>query len=146
MNEIEKRQKKIRQTFAAFKDPDDKWKYLLKLSRKHPGMEPKLKQDKFLVEGCASRLFLVPKFQDGYLNFFMDTEDGMANPLISRGLGALAIKIYDHQKPADILASDPTFFQHIGLNVGLSPSRANGFASMLKQIYLYARVFDAMSR
>ena len=38
------------------------------------------------------------------------------------------------------------FFQQIGLNVGLSPTRSNGFASLLKQIYLYARVFDAFSK
>jgi cysteine desulfuration protein SufE len=48
--------------------------------------------------------------------------------------------------PSEILSLDPVFFQQIGLNVGLSPTRSNGFASLLKQIYLYARVFDAMSK
>ena len=47
---------------------------------------------------------------------------------------------------ADILAVNPKFFQDIGLNVGLSPTRSNGFASLVKQIYLYARVFAALTK
>ena len=61
-------------------------------------------------------------------------------------LGALALKVYNDLPPSEILSLDPVFFQQIGLNVGLSPTRSNGFASLLKQIYLYARVFDAMSK
>jgi cysteine desulfuration protein SufE len=76
----------------------------------------------------------------------MDVEGGTTNPLISRGLGALALSVYNDMAPADILGVDPAFFQQIGLNVGLSPTRSNGFASLLKQIYLYARVFDAFSK
>lgn len=145
MKSIADVQEAIRAEFSAFKDPDDKWTYLLKLAREHPGMDPKLKAEKFLVSGCASRMFLVPEFKDGILHLNMDTEVGAANPLISRGLGALALKIYDNRTPAEILSADPAFFQRIGLNVGLSPTRANGFASLLKQIYLYAKVFAALA-
>lgn len=131
----------IRAEFAAFASSDDKWKYLLRIAKEHQGMDPALKDDKFLVKGCAARMFLVPKFENGVLVLHMDTEAGNENPLLSRGLGALAVRVYNGQKPADILSTDPAFFQDIGLNVGLSPTRANGFASLLKQIYLYAQVF-----
>jgi len=134
-------QEEIRAEFAVFSSPDDKWKYLLRLAREHTGMDPALKDEKFLVRGCAARMFLVPQFKDGLLVLNMDTEGGMENPLLSRGLGALAIRIYNGQKPTDILKTDPSFFQEIGLNIGLSPTRANGFASLLKQIYLYAQVY-----
>jgi len=145
MKSIVSIQDEIRTIFASFQTPDDKWKYLLTLAREHEGMNPSLKEEKFLVVGCASRMFLVPEFKNGLLFFHMDTEVGADNPLISRGLGALALKFYNGQKPQDILATDPAFFQEIGLNVGLSPTRANGFASLLKQIYLYAKAFSALA-
>lgn len=140
------RQEKIRAKFASFTDPDDKWKFLLDLAREHKGMDASLKAEKFIIQGCASTMYLVPKFDGAKIHFEMDVEGGMTNPLISRGLGALALQIFNDMAPADILSVDPTFFQQIGLNVGLSPTRSNGFASLLKQIYLYARVFDAISK
>ena len=140
------RQEKIRAKFASFTDPDDKWKFLLDLAREHTGMDASLKAEKFIIQGCASTMYLVPKFDGAKIHFEMDVEGGTTNPLISRGLGALALQIFNDMAPADILLVDPTFFQQIGLNVGLSPTRSNGFASLLKQIYLYARVFDAISK
>ena len=140
------RQEKIRTKFASFTDPDDKWKFLLDLAREHKGMDASLKAEKFIIQGCASTMYLVPKFDGAKIHFEMDVEGGTTNPLISRGLGALALQIFNDMAPADILSVDPTFFQQIGLNVGLSPTRSNGFASLLKQIYLYARVFDAISK
>lgn len=145
MTELEKRENEIRDTFASFTDPDDKWKYILKLAKEHPGMDASLKDEKFLVKGCAATMYLVPKFENGTVFFNMDTEGGKENPLISRGLGAIALKIYNGLTPKEILAADPAFFQTIGLSVGLSPTRANGFASLLKQIFMYARVFAMMA-
>ena len=146
MSAIEERLELVRSKFASFSDQDDKWKYLLDLARAHKGMDASLKAEKYIIQGCASTMYLVPKFESGIVHFEMDVEGGTTNPLISRGLGALALLIYNDLPPKDILSVDPTFFQQIGLNVGLSPTRSNGFASLLKQIYLYARVFDAISK
>ena len=136
----------VRSKFASFSDQDDKWKYLLDLARAHKGMDASLKAEKYIIQGCASTMYLVPKFESGVIHFEMDVEGGTTNPLISRGLGALALLIYNDLPPKDILSVDAKFFQDIGLNVGLSPTRSNGFASLIKQIYLYARVFDAISK
>jgi cysteine desulfuration protein SufE len=143
---ITERTEEVRAMFASFVDRDDKWKYLLDLARAHKGMDAGLKDAKFIIQGCASTMYLVPKFADGVLHFEMDVEGGTTNPLISRGLGALALKVYNDLPPSEILSLDPVFFQDIGLNVGLSPTRSNGFASLVKQIYLYARVYDAISK
>jgi cysteine desulfuration protein SufE len=139
---IEEAQNEIRNIFAAFESQDDKWKFLLRIAKEHGGMEASLKQEKFIVKGCAAKMFLVPEYKDGILHLHMDTEGGESTPLLSRGLGALALKIYNRQKPADILAAKPEFFQEIGLQVGLTPTRANGFASLLKQIYMYAKAYS----
>ena len=143
---IQERQDALRQKFASFADEDDKWKFLLDLAKNHKGMDASLKAEKFIIQGCASTMYLVPSFSDGRIHFEMDVEGGTTNPLISRGLGALALQVFNDQTPQGILSVDPEFFRDIGLNVGLSPTRSNGFASLLKQIYLYARVFDALSK
>ena len=143
---IQERQESLRKTFSSFKDADGKWEFLLSLARNHKGMDASLKAEKFIIQGCASTMYLVPSFNGETIHFEMDVEGGTTNPLISRGLGALALQIYNDQTPAAILSVDPEFFRDIGLNVGLSPTRSNGFASLVKQIYLYARVFDAISK
>ena len=115
---IEQRLERVRVKFADFTaagaDPDDKWKYLLDLAKAHKGMDPSLKAEKFIIQGCAATMYLVPNFDGERIHFEMDV--------------------------------DPAFFQEIGLNVGLSPTRSNGFASLVKQIYLYARVFAALCK
>jgi cysteine desulfuration protein SufE len=146
MSAIEERLESVRSKFASFSDQDDKWKFLLDLARAHKGMDASLKAEKYIIQGCASTMYLVPKFESGIVHFEMEVEGGTTNPLISRGLGALALQIYNDLSPKDILSVDAKFFQDIGLNVGLSPTRSNGFASLIKQIYLYARVFDAISK
>lgn len=146
MSAIEERLESVRAKFASFSDQDDKWKFLLDLARAHKGMDASLKAEKYIIQGCASTMYLVPKFESGIVHFEMEVEGGTTNPLISRGLGALALQIYNDLPPKDILSVDAKFFQDIGLNVGLSPTRSNGFASLIKQIYLYARVFDAISK
>lgn len=143
---IAERIEEVRAKFASFADPDDKWKYLLDLARAHQGMDASLKDEKFIIQGCASTMYLVPKFTGEEIHFEMDVEGGTTNPLISRGLGALALKVYNDLAPREILSLDPVFFQDIGLNVGLSPTRSNGFASLVKQIYLYARVYSAIAK
>lgn len=146
MSSILERQDAVRSKFASFTDPDDKWKFILDLAKAHKGMDASLKAEKFIIQGCASTMYLVPSYNQGTLHFEMEVEGGTTNPLISRGLGALALSIYNDLPPSEILSMDPVFFQDIGLNVGLSPTRSNGFASLVKQIYLYAKVFDAISK
>ncbi len=145
---IPEKQEELRRVFAAFQSPDEKWKYLLQLAKNNPKMDQQKKAEKFLVSGCAARMYLVLRYDAGRLYFEMDVEAGADGtlPLISFGLGALALQIYQGALPSEILAADPHFFQEIGLNAGLSPTRANGFASLLHQIYLYAKVYTALEK
>jgi cysteine desulfuration protein SufE len=145
MNTIIKTQESIKSEFTSIEDSDERWAYLLKLARKHTAIEENLKDDKFLVKGCATRLYLVPQFVDGKLMLHMDTDGGGDSPLIVRGLAALAYRVYNDRTPKEILETTPEFFQEIGLTVALSATRANGFASLLRQIYLYAKVYSAMA-
>ena len=135
----------IESTVSGFSDSDARWSWLLRLAKEHPAMDASLRDDRFLVKGCATRLYLVPKFEEGRLWFETDTDAGDSSPLIVRGLAALAQRLFSGQTPADVLAFDPEFFRRTGIHGALSATRANGFASLLRQIRLYADVFGRMA-
>ena len=58
-----------------------------------------------------------------------------------KGIISLLIRVYNGQSPKDILDSDLSFIESIGLKENLSPTRANGLLSMIKQIKYYALAY-----
>ena len=144
MNTISEIKAELKSDFSQMKDQDDKWAKLIKLSREIPEIPAEQKDEKFLISGCASRLYLIPSFANGKLNLQVDVDRGPDTPTFVRGLGAIAVSIYSGQTPKEILADfkeDPTYFKDIGLTTALSATRANGFGSLLKQIFMYAQVY-----
>ena len=137
-------QSEIKEEFAAFPSPDEKFKHLIKIARSHGGMPEDKKDEKFLIKGCATRLFLVPEFTGEALLYHTDTDEGDKAPLIVRGLASLAQRLYSGQAPKKILETDPKFFQDLGITVALSPTRANGFGLLLKELYLYATIYSKL--
>jgi cysteine desulfuration protein SufE len=61
-----------------------------------------------------------------------------SDAILTKGIVALLLRVFSEQKPADILAAETTFIDKIGLKEHLSPTRANGLVSMVKQIKMYA--------
>ena len=51
------------------------------------------------------------------------------------------VRVFSHQHPDAILDAGTEFIDKIGLKEHLSPTRANGLVSMIKQLKLYAIAF-----
>jgi cysteine desulfuration protein SufE len=146
---IQEIKEQLKNEFSSLKDSDEKWSKLIKIAREVPEIPEDLKEDKFLISGCASRLYLIPAFNGSTLELKTDVDRGPDTPTFVRGLGAIAIKVYSGQSPQAILddfTNDPEFFKTIGLTSALSATRANGFGSLLKQIFMYAQVFAKMTK
>ena len=139
---IEDRLAEMKETFASFNDLDDKWKYLISLAKSHMPMSSEYKKEDYIVEGCSTTMYLVPRCDGHTMHFELGVEVSGSQPLISLGLGVLALKIYNDVTPKEILSVDRDFFKTIGLNVGLTPTRNNGFASILDRIYKSATVYS----
>ena len=77
------------------------------------------------------------KVEDGKLWFAADSD-----AIITKGIISLLIRVYNGQAPADILANELEFIGKIGLQENLSPTRANGLVSMIKQIKIYAMAYN----
>ena len=115
--------------FAMFDDWLDKYEYLIELGKSLKGYPEEDKTDEHLIKGCQSRVWLIWKYQDGRLWFNADSD-----AIITKGIISLLIRIYSGRTPQEIALSDFSVVNRIGLKENLSPTRANGLASMIETI------------
>ena len=130
-------EEELKQKFSNFKSTDDKWTFLLDLAKNHECKE-NIREDKYLIKGCSTKLWLKPVFVNNCLHFEVDAEIG----LLSLGLGILATMLYNGRTLQEMAQVDQNVFIEIGLLNGLSATRNNGFSSILKQIDLYIKFYN----
>ncbi|MEK2688693.1 SufE family protein [Bdellovibrio sp. GT3] len=140
MSTIQERQAKIISDFSAFTDWEDRYKKIIEMGKSLPAMPEEFKTEQNIVKGCQSQVWLhAAMTEDGKMNLVGDSD-----ALIVKGLVALLLKVYSGATPNEVLMTPPEFLRALGFEGNLSPSRANGLHSMLKQIKLYATAFDYM--
>ena len=124
----------IADEFAFFGDWTERYQYLIDLGRKLPPFPDALKTDPYKVTGCQSQVWLVPSGDATRLEFQATSDSAIVSGLI-----ALLLRVYSGRSASEILATDPTFIEAIGLAKHLSPTRSNGLAAMLAAIKQHAR-------
>ena len=127
--------------FSMFDDWMDKYAYLIELGKDLPVIDPQFKTNNHLISGCQSRVWLHAEEKEGNILFTADSD-----AVITKGIVSLLIRVLSNHSPKEILEADFSFLENIGLQEHLSPTRANGLASMLKQIQLYATAFQLKSQ
>ena len=138
MDSIQQKAEEIREEFGMFDDWMEKYNYLIEMGKNLPVIDESFKQKQYLISGCQSQVWLRAVMQEGLISFTADSD-----ALITRGIVHLLIRVLNHQTPEAILNADLGFLDEIGLKEHLSPTRANGLVSMIKQMKLYALAFKA---
>ena len=115
--------------FSLFDDWLDKYEYLIELGKALKEYPEDRKTDDRLVKGCQSRVWIDFRIQDGKIFFNADSD-----AIITKGIISLLIRIYSGRTPQEILSSDFSVVEKIGLKENLSPTRANGLVSMIQMI------------
>lgn len=133
---IQEIENQIIEEFSIFTDWLDKYEYIIELGKNVPVIDEKAKTEENLIKGCQSRVWLDCCQEDGKLFFAADSD-----AIITKGIISLLIRVYNGQEPEEILNSNLKFIDAIGLQENLSPTRANGLVSMIKQIRVYALAF-----
>lgn len=134
INEI---QDQIVADFNLFEDDlESKLFYLMDLGKKLPPLQESHRRDEFLVKGCQSKVWLYPRFDEGAVFFEADS-----NTEITKGLVSLLIQVWNGRTPKEILESDLYFIERIGMGRMIGSQRSNGFASMIRQMRLFAEAF-----
>ena len=131
-------QNDIIEEFSVFDDWLDKYDYLIGLSETLPPISPEHRTGQYLIEGCQSRVWVDARLEDGKVYYAADSD-----AIITKGIIALLIRVLNGRTPQEILDTELYFIDAIGLSANLSPTRANGLVSMIKQMRLYALAFQA---
>lgn len=135
---IKEIQDEIIDEFSMFEDWEERYQYVIDLGNSLPLIDEQYKTEDNIIKGCQSKVWLHGEQQDGEVIFTADSD-----AILTKGIIAILIRVFSGQKPQDILDADTGFIDEIGLKEHLSPTRANGLVSMIKQIKMYALAYSA---
>jgi cysteine desulfuration protein SufE len=113
--------------FDMFDDWMPKYEHIIELGKSLPVIDEQFKDDEHLIKGCQSRVWLHAQSQNGIMTFTADSD-----AIITKGLVALIIRVFNHQTAENIVKAKLEFINKIGLTEHLSQTRANGLLSMVQ--------------
>ena len=137
MNSIEAIQDEIIEEFSLFEDWMQRYEYMIELGKSLRLIDQVYKTDSYVIKGCQSKVWVHAALEKEKLKFTADSE-----AIITKGIIAILIRVFSDQSPKAILQANTDFIDKIGLKEHLSPTRANGLVSMIKQIKMYAVAFQ----
>ena len=123
--------------FAMFEDWEERYQYMIDLGKTLPLIEEQFKTEDNIIKGCQSKVWVHADMKDDKVVFTADSD-----AIITKGIIAILIRVFSNQHPKDIIEADTDFIDQIGLKEHLSPTRANGLVSMIKQIKMYAIAYQ----
>nr|WP_294936067.1 SufE family protein [uncultured Flavobacterium sp.] len=134
---IKEIQEEIVDEFSMFDDWMQRYEYIIELGRSLPMIDENYKTEENLIKGCQSKVWVHAEEQNGNVVFTADSD-----AILTKGIIAVLVRAFSNQSPKAILEADTEFIDEIGLKEHLSPTRANGLVSMIKQIKMYALAFN----
>ena len=137
---ISEQGKDLAESFSFMEDWTEKYQYMIDLSKSLDEMNLDYKTDENLIKGCQSKVWLHSNYVEGKIHFQADSD-----AIISKGIVAILLSVLNNRSPHEILSADLSFIDEIGLKEHLSPNRANGLSSMLKQIKFYALAYSKLN-
>ena len=114
-----------------------RYEYMIELGKSLPLIDEQYKTEDNIIKGCQSKVWVHAELKDDKLVFTADSD-----AIITKGIIAILIRVFSIQKPKDIIESNTEFIDEIGLKEHLSPTRANGLVSMIKQLKMYAIAYQ----
>jgi cysteine desulfuration protein SufE len=134
---IEDIQNEIIDEFSMFEDWEERYQYMIDLGKTLPLIEDKYKTEDNIIKGCQSKVWVHAEMKEDKVVFTADSD-----AIITKGIIAILIRVFSNQHPKDIIDANTDFIDKIGLKEHLSPTRANGLVSMIKQLKMYAIAYQ----
>jgi cysteine desulfuration protein SufE len=134
---IKEIQNEIVDEFSLFEDWMQRYEYIIDLGKSLPTITEADKTEVNLIKGCQSKVWLQAEKKGDLIIYTADSD-----AILTKGIVAILIRVFSNQTPQAILDANTDFVDEIGLKEHLSATRANGLVSMIKQIKLYALVFQ----
>jgi len=130
-------QEEIIDEFSMFEDWEERYQYMIDLGKTLPLIDEQYKTDSNIIKGCQSKVWVHAEMDKDKIAFTADSD-----AIITKGIIAILIRVFSNQHPNDIIESDTNFIDEIGLKEHLSPTRANGLVSMIRQLKMYAIAYQ----
>ncbi|WP_431157202.1 SufE family protein [Winogradskyella poriferorum] len=130
-------QNEIIDEFSMFDDWEERYQYMIDLGKTLPLIDDKYKTDDHIIKGCQSKVWVHADMEDDKVSFTADSD-----AIITKGIIAILIRVFSGQHPNEIIEANTDFIDKIGLKEHLSPTRANGLVSMIKQLKMYAIAYQ----
>lgn len=137
MESIKEKQQEVIEEFSLFEDWMQRYEHMIDLGKSLPLIAEEYKTEDNIIKGCQSKVWVHAALEEDQLVFTADSD-----AIITKGIIAILIRVFSHQHPKAILEADTDFIDKIGLKEHLSPTRANGLVSMIKQIKMYAVAYQ----
>lgn len=134
---IKEIQEELIDEFSMFEDWEERYQYMIDLGKTLPLIDKQYKTQENIIKGCQSKVWVHAEMQDGNVVFTADSD-----AIITKGIIAILIRVFSNQSPQEIIDADTEFIDAIGLKEHLSPTRANGLVSMIKQLKMYAIAYQ----
>ena len=135
--EIKEVQDEIVEEFSLFEDWMQKYEHMIELGKSIKLIDTKNKIDSNLIKGCQSRVWLHAEHTKGKIIYTAESD-----AIMTKGIVAILINVLSGQSPSEIANAKLDFINEIGLKEQLSPTRANGLVSMIKQMKIYALAYS----
>ena len=137
MQSIQEIQDEIIDEFSMFEDWEERYQYMIDLGKDLPLIEAQFKTDDNIIKGCQSKVWVHAELNNDTIAFTADSD-----AIITKGIIAILIRVFSNQHPSAIIEANTDFIDEIGLKEHLSPTRANGLVSMIKQLKMYAIAYQ----
>ena len=134
---IEAIQEEIIDEFSMFEDWEERYQYMIDLGKDLPLIDAQYKTEDNIIKGCQSKVWVHAEMNNEKIEFTADSD-----AIITKGIIAILIRVFSNQHPKAILEANTDFIDDIGLKEHLSPTRANGLVSMIKQLKMYAIAYQ----
>ncbi|MEO1132582.1 MAG: SufE family protein [Cyanobacteria bacterium J06639_1] len=125
--------KKLVSRFQKAASNKQRYEQLLWLAKKLDDQPDSAKIPENKVPGCASNVYVTAELVDGKVHFTGDSDSQL-----TKGLVAFLIRGFQGLATHEIADIEPDFIKDTGLQVSLTPSRANGFHNIFKTMKLKA--------
>jgi cysteine desulfuration protein SufE len=135
---IKEIQDEIVDEFSMFDDWMQRYEYIIELGKSLPLIEEQYKTDDNIIQGCQSKVWVHAEEKNENIVFTADSD-----AILTKGIIGILIRTFSNQPAQAILEAKTDFIDEIGLKEHLSPTRANGLVSMIKQIKMYALAFQS---
>ena len=130
-------QNEIIDEFSMFDNWEERYQYMIDLGKTLPLIDEQYKTDEYIIKGCQSRVWVHAELKGDKVVFTADSD-----AIITKGIIAILLRVFSNQHPKDIIEANTDFIDKIGLKEHLSPTRANGLVSMIKQLKMYAIAYQ----